>query len=91
MAEPTAMLRDLIRSLPVRSASGLPIYVAASPAAPFSTLLGMTAMRWPLMPEDVSLRLIGRAFRRRGCGRSRVGSFGENQPRISIPRMTKFE
>src|SRR5882762_2993028 len=27
---------DLIRSLPVRSPSGLPVYVAASPAAPFS-------------------------------------------------------
>jgi len=33
--------RDLIRSLPVRSASGLLVYVAASPAAPFSTPLGM--------------------------------------------------
>jgi hypothetical protein len=31
--------RDLIRSLPVRSTSGLPVYVAASPAAPFSTAL----------------------------------------------------
>src|SRR6266581_9813173 len=30
---------DLIRSLPVRSTSGLPVYVAASPAAPFSTTL----------------------------------------------------
>src|SRR5882757_2423878 len=36
------MQRDLIRSLPVRSASGLPVHVAASPAAPFSTSLGMT-------------------------------------------------
>jgi hypothetical protein len=36
--------RALIRSLPVRSASGLPVHVAASPAAPFSTSLGMTAM-----------------------------------------------
>jgi len=34
--------RDLIRSLPVRSASGLRVHVAASPAAPFSTSLGMT-------------------------------------------------
>ena len=34
--------KDLIRSLPVRSASGLPVHVAASPAAPFSTNLGMT-------------------------------------------------
>src|SRR5213592_3874699 len=32
-------IRDLIRSLPVRSASGLPVYVAASRAAPFSTPL----------------------------------------------------
>src|SRR6266481_10050970 len=31
--------RDLICSLPVHSASGLPVYVAASPAAPFSTPL----------------------------------------------------
>jgi 23S rRNA (cytosine1962-C5)-methyltransferase len=31
--------RDLIRSLSVRSASGLPLYVAASRAAPFSTTL----------------------------------------------------
>src|SRR4029453_10901025 len=31
------ILRDLIRSLPVRSASGLPVHVAAFPAAPFST------------------------------------------------------
>jgi hypothetical protein len=31
--------RDLIRSLPVRSASDLPVYVAASRAAPFSTAL----------------------------------------------------
>src|SRR6266481_8049807 len=31
--------RDLICSLPVHSASGLPVYVAASSAAPFSTLL----------------------------------------------------
>jgi hypothetical protein len=29
--------RDLIRSSPVRSAFGLPAYVAASRAAPFST------------------------------------------------------
>jgi hypothetical protein len=36
------MIRDLIRLLPVRSASGLSVYVAASPAAPFSTSLGMT-------------------------------------------------
>jgi hypothetical protein len=36
-------LRDLIRSLPVRSASGHPVHGAASPAAPFSTSLGMTA------------------------------------------------
>jgi anthranilate synthase component II len=36
------MPRDLIRSLPARSASGLAVYVAASPAAPFSTSLGMT-------------------------------------------------
>jgi hypothetical protein len=35
-------VRDLMRSLPVRSTSGLPVYVAASPAAPFSTSLGMT-------------------------------------------------
>ena len=35
-------LRDLIRSLPVRSASGLPVHVAAPQAAPFSTSLGMT-------------------------------------------------
>src|SRR5262249_23655479 len=34
--------RDLIRSLPVGSASGLAVLVAASPAAPFSTPLGMT-------------------------------------------------
>ena len=32
-------LRDLIRSLPVRSTFGLPIFVAASPAASFSTTL----------------------------------------------------
>jgi len=31
--------RDLIRSLPVRSAFSLPVDVAASPAAPFSTSL----------------------------------------------------
>ena len=31
------ILRDSIRSLPVRLASGLPVYVAASQAAPFST------------------------------------------------------
>jgi hypothetical protein len=38
----SAVLRtagDLIRSLPVRSASGLPVYVVASPAALFSTAL----------------------------------------------------
>src|SRR5206468_4500951 len=29
--------RDVIRSLPVRSAPDLPVHVAASPAAPFST------------------------------------------------------
>jgi predicted RNA-binding protein with PUA-like domain len=40
------MLRDLIRSLPVRSASDLPVYVAASPVAPFSTSLGMTAIMY---------------------------------------------
>jgi hypothetical protein len=46
-------MRDLIRSLPVRSAFGLPVYVAASQAAPFSTEpvlsevegLGMTIRR----------------------------------------------
>ena len=37
--------QGLIRSLPVRSASGLPVHVAASPAAPFSTSLGMTIKR----------------------------------------------
>ena len=37
-------LRDLIRSLPVRSASGHPVHVAASQAAPFWTSLGMTAL-----------------------------------------------
>src|SRR4029450_4833032 len=31
--------RDLIRSLPVRSTFGLPVYLAASQAAPFSTAL----------------------------------------------------
>jgi hypothetical protein len=31
--------RDLIRSLPVRSTFGLPVYVTASPAIPFSTSL----------------------------------------------------
>jgi hypothetical protein len=49
-------IRDLIRSPPVPSASGLPVYVAASPAAPFSTSVGMTEReaahgvlrRWPL-------------------------------------------
>jgi len=35
-------MEDLIRSLSVRSEFGLSVYVAASPAAPFSTLLGMT-------------------------------------------------
>src|SRR5438552_15633658 len=34
-----SIARDLIRSLPVRSTSGLPVYVASSPAAPFSTSL----------------------------------------------------
>jgi hypothetical protein len=33
------MHRDLIRSLAIRSVSGLPVHVAASPAAPFSTSL----------------------------------------------------
>ena len=42
--------RDLIRSLPVRSAFGLPVHVAASPAAPFSTSLGMTAIRIRKVP-----------------------------------------
>jgi tetratricopeptide (TPR) repeat protein len=42
---PMATRRDLIRSLPVRSASDLPVYVAASPAAPFSTSIGMTSRR----------------------------------------------
>jgi hypothetical protein len=32
----------LIRSLPLRSASGLPVYVAASRTAPFSTLAQFT-------------------------------------------------
>src|SRR4029453_2991485 len=36
--------RGLFRPLPVRSASGLPAVVASSPAAPFSTPLGMTIM-----------------------------------------------
>jgi hypothetical protein len=35
--------RDLIRLLPVRSASGSPIHVTAFQAVPFSTSLGMTA------------------------------------------------
>jgi len=34
----------LIRSLPVRSTSGLPVYVAASPAAPFSAVLETTIL-----------------------------------------------
>ena len=37
--------RDLIRSLPIRSAFSLPVHVAASLAAPFSTSLGMTRRR----------------------------------------------
>ena len=41
---PWVTLRDLIRSLPVRSASRHPVHVAASPAAPFSTSLGMTGL-----------------------------------------------
>ena len=40
--------RDLIRSFPSRSTSGLPIYVAASPAAPFSTSLEMTTRSYLL-------------------------------------------
>src|SRR6476620_7302555 len=39
-----AMPRGLIRPLPVRSAFGLPVHVAASPPAPFSTPLGMTVI-----------------------------------------------
>jgi hypothetical protein len=35
-------MRDLIRSLPIRSAFGLAVDVAASLAGPFSTTLGMT-------------------------------------------------
>src|SRR6266496_3350359 len=46
-------LRDLIRSLPVRSASGHPVHVAASPAAPFSTPLGMTVKIFILNSESV--------------------------------------
>ena len=42
---PFFKVRDLIRSLPVRSASGLPVYLAASPAARFSTSVGMTECR----------------------------------------------
>ncbi len=38
------MARDLIRSLPIRSAFSLPVHVAASLAAPFSTSLGMTGI-----------------------------------------------
>ena len=37
-----AISRDLIRSLSTRSAFGLPVHLAASPATRFSTLLGMT-------------------------------------------------
>ena len=40
--------RDLIRSRPTRSTSGLPLCVAASQAAPFSTPLKMTTTHSPL-------------------------------------------
>lgn len=36
--------RSFIRSLTVRSAFGLPVHVAASQVAPFSTSLGMTGI-----------------------------------------------
>src|SRR5206468_10813095 len=51
--------RDLVRSLPIRSTSGLPVYVAASPAAPFSTPLGMTMQYDSIAPEH---RAHGRAI-----------------------------
>jgi hypothetical protein len=45
--------RDLIRSLPVRSACGLPVHVAASRAAQFSSPLAMTetTISLPLRPS----------------------------------------
>jgi uncharacterized protein len=48
-------MRDLIRSLPVRSAFGLPVDVAASQAASFSTSLGMT--RTVRLASDIALPL----------------------------------
>jgi FOG: TPR repeat len=45
--------RGLIRSRPVRSAFGLPVHVAASPVAPFSTSLGMTIKK--LVVEKIPL------------------------------------
>ena len=38
-------VRDLIRSLPVRSAAGPPVYVAASPTASFSTAFRRASLR----------------------------------------------
>jgi hypothetical protein len=42
--EHNAMVRGLIRSLPIRSASGFSVGVAGSPTARFSTSLEMTAI-----------------------------------------------
>jgi hypothetical protein len=55
--------RDLIRSRPVLSTFGLPVYVAASPAAPFSTTLGMTEHAYGSSNLDCSLE---NKFRRTG-------------------------
>jgi hypothetical protein len=43
LQNPMTVPRDLIRSLSIRSACGLPVHIAASPVAPFSTSLNMTS------------------------------------------------
>src|SRR5262245_38193865 len=54
--------RDMIRSLPARSADGLPLYVASPPAAPFSTSLDTAGGRYSSIARRTSLTVAAIGF-----------------------------
>ena len=83
--------RDLIRSLPARSACGLPVDVAASLAAPFSTLLRSArndAIRWASAKTIdsllcASINLLHRRHRLNGRSREEMERYVMKYERLS--------
>jgi hypothetical protein len=67
--------RDMIRSLSARSADGLPVYVASSPAAPFSTSLDTAGGRYSSIARRTSLTVAATGFNSLSCLIITSGSF----------------